>query len=306
MGEQLARQIHARRCQVDFNHNNDVGNESGERTMANAVTQGRSIKQVSFFCCMLLFFVSVPLHAAAQSSEEHDVEVVSAQDVGPFRPQNDPDLENVALSVVKQTNEFRESEGQEPVSTNEQLRQTAQDFADDMAETNRYGHTADGRRPSQRVSVHDYTYCVVAENIAYHFHTRGIATQPLADQAFTGWKNSPEHRRNMLKPHVTETGVALSQSESTGVYYAVQLFGRPRSSSQSFTLKNQTPDDITYRVGERSFLLPPHYSRTHQMCRPPTVKLVQGEQVIAEREPSEGTTLEVVNSDGRLKLQAVE
>lgn len=273
--------------------------------MASVFTYGRFVKPASTFCCMLLF-ASVSLHAAAQSSEEHDVEVVSSQDVGSFRPQKDPDLKKVAQSIVKQTNVFREAEGLETLSTNEQLRQTAQDFADYMAETNRYGHTADGRRPSQRVSAHDYTYCVVAENIAYHFHTRGIATQQLADQAFTGWKNSPGHRRNMLKLHVTETGVALSQSESTGVYYAVQLFGRPRSALQSFSVKNQTPNDITYRVGQRSFSLPPRYSRTHRVCRPPTVKLVQGEQVIADREPSDGATLAVVNSDGRLKLQAVE
>ena len=274
--------------------------------MANAATHGWSIKQVSSFCCMLLLIASFPLHAAAQSSEEHDVEVVSAEDMGPFRPENDPDLKKVAQSIVKQTNDFRESEGQEPVSTDEQLQQTAQDFADYMAETNRYGHTADGRWPGQRVTAHEYTYCIVAENIAYHFHTRGIATQPLADQAFTGWKNSPGHRRNMLKPYVTETAVALSQSESTGVYYAVQLFGRPKSASQSFSLKNQTPNDITYQVGERSFLLPPRYSRTHQVCRPPTVKLLQGEHVIAEREPSEGTTLRVVSSDSKLQLQAGE
>lgn len=273
--------------------------------MASVFNHGRFVKPASTFCCLLLF-ASVCLHAAAQSSEEHAVEVISSHDVGSFRPQKDADLKEVAQSIVQQTNVFREAEGLEALSSNEKLRQTAQDFADYMAETNRYGHTADGRRPSQRVSDHDYEYCVVAENIAYHFQTLGIATQPLADQAFTGWKSSPGHRRNMLKPPITETGVALSQSESTGVYYAVQLFGRPRSASQSFSMKNQTMNDIAYRVDQRSFLLSPRYSRTHRVCGPPTVMLMQGEQAIADQEPPDGATLAVVNSDGRLQLQSIE
>lgn len=241
--------------------------------------------------------------ARGQTDEQHDVEIVSTEDVGRFRSVKDPDLTQVAESIVKRTNQFRETEDLDPLTTDETLRQTAQKFADYMAETNRYGHTADGRQPSQRVAAQGYEFCIVAENIAYHFRTKGIATDALAEQAFTGWQNSPGHRRNMLKPHVTETGVALSQSESTGVYYAVQLFGRPKSASTTFTLRNRAAATVQYTIGERSFELPPKYSRKHQVCRPPTVKVVNGDDVVAERTPENDSTLTLISSDDGVKIE---
>ncbi len=241
--------------------------------------------------------------AMAQTDEQHDVEIVSTEDVGRFRSVKDPDLKQVAESIVKRTNQFRESEDLQALMTDQTLRQTAQKFADYMADTNRYGHTADGQQPSQRAAAQGYDFCIVAENIAYHFHTKGIATAALAEQAFTGWQNSPGHRRNMLKPYVTETGVALSQSESTGVYYAVQLFGRPKSAATTFTLRNRATETVQYTIGKRSFELPPKYSRKHQVCRPPALKLMDGDSVVAERTPENESTLTFVDSDDGVKVE---
>jgi hypothetical protein len=57
--------------------------------------------------------------------------------------------------------------GLDHLQRNEQLEATAQDFADYMARTDRYGHSADGRQARERTKAHDYSFCLIAENIAY-------------------------------------------------------------------------------------------------------------------------------------------
>lgn len=260
-------------------------------------------------CQQALFFIfALTIFAApgvTQTEEEHSVQIVSAEDVGPFRPTEHPDLKQVAAKIVAQTNALRTEQGLSELKVDPRLRQTAQDFASYMADSNRYGHTADGRRPSQRVKDHSYNFCIVSENIAFHFFTQGLATQALADRTARGWKNSPGHRRNMLKPYVTEIGVAVSQSDSTGVYYAVQMFGRPRSAALEFQILNRTETTVQYSIGDQTFSLPPSYRRTHQQCRPDTLRLKQQDQVLAEHQIRNGDALTVTAKDGTLQLQSV-
>jgi hypothetical protein len=90
----------------------------------------------------------------------------------------------------------------------------------------------------------------------------------LAQSFITGWKNSPEHRRNLLDPDVLEIGVGVARSEKTGRYYAVQDFGRPHSATIVFKVRNETDAVARYRVDGRTFTLPPETIVTHQRCRP--------------------------------------
>lgn len=264
------------------------------------------VQQCVLVLCAMTALAIFAAPGVAQTEEEHSVQIVSAEDVGPFRPNQDPDLKQVAEKIVARSNAFRKEQGLAELKVNSKLRQTAQDFANYMADSNRYGHTADGRRPSQRAKDHSYNYCIVSENIAYHFFTKGLATQALVDRAVTGWKESPGHRRNMLKPHVTEIGVAVSQSEKTGVYYAVQMFGRPRSAALDFTISNRTETTVQYSIGDQSFSLPPSYRRTHQQCRPDTLQLKHQDQVLAEHQISNGDTLTVTRQNNKLQLQTGE
>lgn len=169
--------------------------------------------------------------------------------------------------IVKQTNEFRRSEDLEAVEGDAQLAETAGYFADYMAKTDRYGHTADGSRPSGRATRFGYEYCLISENIAYQYSSQGFATEELAMRFVTGWKESPGHRKNMLEPAVTQTGVAVAQSSNTGYWYAVQMFGRPKSKAIEFTITNRSSASVSYTIDERKFALPPRYSRTHTRCR---------------------------------------
>ena len=144
-------------------------------------------------------------------------------------PAAGPDLSSVERLILERTNQYRSSEGARRVAVDGRLARAARDFAMYMADTERYGHEADGRKPSQRVKVHGYRYCVVSENISYQYSSEDFGTAELASRYFEGWKKSPGHRRNMLEASVTDTAVAVARSARSGRYYAVQMFARPRS-----------------------------------------------------------------------------
>lgn len=177
-----------------------------------------------------------------------------------------PDLEEAVRLIVAGTNEFRASVQQAPLARDGRLTAAAADFARHMARTDRYSHEADGRTPAERVVAKGYDYCVVLENIAYVQSSAGFRTTALAQRLVTGWKESPGHRRNMLDPDVTQTGVALAQSEQTGRFYAVQLFGRPQSSAFRFSVANQSDSAVHYELGDKGFDLSPGMTRTHEEC----------------------------------------
>lgn len=138
-----------------------------------------------------------------------------------------PDTERAERGVFEDTNAFRAEQGQRGLALDKTLSATAQRFADYMARTGHYSHDADGRTPGQRLRAAGYEYCMVAENIAYAYDTRGFRTSQLADKFVDGWKASPGHRRNMLDAEATVMGVAIAHSPLNGYYYAVQMFARP-------------------------------------------------------------------------------
>jgi uncharacterized protein YkwD len=240
-----------------------------------------------------------PARGYSQSAHHDDVEVIDAP---PFRSPDEkkPDLAAVAGYIVDKTNDFREEEGRPRVTVNAKLTETARDFAGYMARTDRYGHTADGSGPADRAAKHGYEYCVVAENIAYAFDSAGFTTEELGKKFVEGWKASPGHRKNMLDPDVTETGVAVARSEKTGYYYAVQMFGRPKSLAVEFKVENQSPATVSYRIGDRAYILPPRYIRTHEQCRPTEVafELPTGGKVASESLKAEDKAHFVIVDDG--------
>jgi len=242
----------------------------------------------SLIISISFFAFAIPLTAIqAQQTEEHEVEKIEVPNT-PDDSGKRPDLAAASKSIIEQTNTFRKKEGRGAVTTNAKLVSTAQGFADYMARTDEYGHHADGSNPGARVKKQGYEYCLVAENIAYAFNSQGFNTAPLANEFETGWEKSPPHRRNMLDPDVTETGVAVVRSEKTGYYYAVQLFGRPMSAAFVFKVENHSGQDVKYAIGKRTFDLPPRLIRAHTLCRPPEVKFNWPDGKSASLSPTSG------------------
>lgn len=182
-----------------------------------------------------------------------------------------PELDQVEQAIVQETNAFRKEHGRKPLTVDEELTQAAESFAEFMARTGKYGHTADGQKPAERVKDAGYKYCIVRENIAYAFRTRGFSTDELADQFMSGWKESPGHRRNLLARWITGIGVAVAKSEETDAYFAVQVFGRPESATITFEIVNKSEATVEYQLSGRDYTVEPRVIRTHKACTPEEV-----------------------------------
>lgn len=249
-------------------------------------------------------FVLTSRPITAQTAEDRGVITLSSQELGPFRPEERPDVKDVEEMMVKQTNAFRKQHDLQPLRTDQLLGKTASEFASYMARTDRYGHHADGRSPAQRARKNEYPLCLIAENIAYFFATEGFQTKELASDAVDGWIESPPHRRNMLKEHVSEIGVAVAQSEQTGVFYVVQLFGRRQSEAIRFEVANSTDQSATYMLGDQSHTLPPGYTSTHEVCAPQSLSLKSQDEGGSVQQPRDGDRFVIRQRDSGLALQA--
>ena len=182
-----------------------------------------------------------------------------------------PGVAEVESLIARRTNEFRAEQGRERLSADPALARTARAFADYMARTDRYGHGADGKEPGDRARARGYDYCMISENIAYQFSSEPFAMDELARRFVEGWKDSPGHRKNMLEPAATDAGMAVARSPESGRYYAVQLFGRPRSRMLEFRVSNLAQRAIEYQVSGKAWRLKPSEGRVHTSCAPPEV-----------------------------------
>jgi uncharacterized protein YkwD len=109
-----------------------------------------------------------------------------------------------------------------PLSLNADLERAALEHSRDMAAHGYMDHTGrDGSTPADRITHAGYKWRVVGENLA--------SGSMRADEAVTGWLQSPHHCANLMGPHFTEMGVAyaVNPSSDAGVYWT-QVFGTPR------------------------------------------------------------------------------
>lgn len=232
---------------------------------------------------------------APRAADGFDRETINAPAVPDTGPR--PDLGKVADAIVEQTNAFRKTEGRGPTAADPKLLAAAKYFAAYMAANDVYGHTADATRPAGRATKHGYQWVLVLENIAHAYDSEGFTADKQADVFFTGWKDSPGHRRNMLDADVTDTAVAVARSEKTGRYYAVQMFGRPRSAAVTFRVENRADDAVEYAIGDDKFPLPPRVTRTHTLPRPAELKFQWPGGKTAAATPTAGDRL-IVAKDG--------
>lgn len=195
-----------------------------------------------------------------------------------------PALAGSEAALRARANAFRAESGLAPLAPERALQEAARAFAAYMAESDRYGHEADGRTPAQRSEAAGYRWCAVAENIAYVMGSAGFTTDELARRLMDGWIASPGHRRNLLDGDMTQTGVAIAQSASSRRYYAVQLFGRPRDARVRFEVRNGGHQATGYTLGEQRFDLPPGMTRTHEQCRAEPLRGPAGGAAVAPRD----------------------
>ena len=93
----------------------------------------------------------------------------------------------------------------------------AQEQVRRMAAADRVTHDPGGRGFIQRLKAANYDAIRAAENVGAGYHTLA--------EAFSGWRDSPTHNRNMLLPGATRFGIATAYASRSKykVFWALVL-----------------------------------------------------------------------------------
>jgi uncharacterized protein YkwD len=103
---------------------------------------------------------------------------------------------NAAASMISG---YRSNNGLGPVTIDPELMRLANEQARAMAASGKLDHAAS--RPFQdRMRNSGFDAALAVENISAGYHTLA--------EAFSGWRDSPPHRANMLNSSVTRMGIA--------------------------------------------------------------------------------------------------
>ena len=110
---------------------------------------------------------------------------------------------------------YRRNNGLGIVVLDDKLMKLAEEQARAMASKNRFEHDAAG--PFAQRIKRGYDAKVAVENIGAGYHTLA--------EAFSGWRDSPPHRANMLHSGVTKMGIAAVYSPNSKykVFWALIL-----------------------------------------------------------------------------------
>ena len=212
-----------------------------------------------------------------------------------------PDIPAVERNITEMTNVLRAGRKLGEVRLNAQLTAAARAYAQFLANSQTFSHTADGREAGDRITAAGYPWCLVGENLASHLDSRGFQSRDLAKKAVEGWLNSPGHRDNMLAPNITETGVGVAVAPNEHPkYIAVQLFARPKSLSYEFQISNSARQPVTYSFGGEAHDLAPGTAVQHESCVPGPLsfdKLGGKALPVSARFEASGGTVYVVKPD---------
>jgi uncharacterized protein YkwD len=104
-----------------------------------------------------------------------------------------------AATAASMISGYRANNGLSGVSVDPELMRLAQAQAQAMASRDKLDHNV-ARAFDERLEAHGYRAKAAAENISAGYHTLA--------EAFSGWRDSPPHRANMLLGGATRIGIA--------------------------------------------------------------------------------------------------
>jgi uncharacterized protein YkwD len=117
-----------------------------------------------------------------------------------------PDAKLDALAAATMISQYRGNNGLGTVAVDSALMTLAETQANAMANANKLDH--DVRAPlAKRLNGAGYPAVKAVENVSAGYHTLA--------EAFSGWRDSPPHRANMLSNGVTRLGIAASYAPNT-------------------------------------------------------------------------------------------
>lgn len=117
-----------------------------------------------------------------------------------------PDARLDAQAAAAMISQYRQNNGLPGVEVEPALMKLAQAQAQAMARANELDH--DVRAPlARRLDAAGYPAIGAVENVSAGYHTLA--------EAFSGWRDSPPHRANMLSRGVTRLGIAASYAPNS-------------------------------------------------------------------------------------------
>ena len=121
-----------------------------------------------------------------------------------------------AATAASMISGYRTNNGLTPVSVDAELMKLADAQARAMAGRDKLDHNVI-RGFNERLKSQGYRAATAAENIGAGYHTLA--------QAFSGWRDSPSHRDNMLLKGATRMGIAAAYSPKSKykVFWALIL-----------------------------------------------------------------------------------
>lgn len=133
-----------------------------------------------------------------------------------YRNLTQPGAQLDAAAAASMISGYRANNGLQPVALDPDLMRLAEEQAKAMAARDRLDH--DARRPFvARLKASGYDAKSAAENIGAGYHTLA--------EAFSGWRDSPSHRSNMLLKNASRIGIAAVYTPRSKykVYWALIL-----------------------------------------------------------------------------------
>jgi uncharacterized protein YkwD len=110
--------------------------------------------------------------------------------------------------VLQLVNDYRRSNGLQPLTLVKSLDRAAMALSADMAKHNRLSHTGpNGANLAKRLKAAGYNFGLAAENIG--------AGQTTLAELIESWKNDPSQSRNLLLPDATQMGIAYKYRPDT-------------------------------------------------------------------------------------------
>ncbi len=101
---------------------------------------------------------------------------------------------------------YRKNNGLGAVVIDRELMRIAESQSQAMASRNKLDHDVKAPLP-KRLQAAGYPATLAVENVSAGYHTLA--------EAFSGWRDSPPHRANMLQDGVTKMGIAASYAPNT-------------------------------------------------------------------------------------------
>lgn len=116
-------------------------------------------------------------------------------------PAAEPNVATIRAELLKLHNQERKDADQKPLTLNAELTKAAQAYAEYLAESGEFSHTAKGTFRS-RVKDAGYDAVAVGENIA--------SGQTSAAAVMKDWLESKTHKENILREEFAEVGFGLA------------------------------------------------------------------------------------------------